>query len=318
VRRAGVIALAVAALAVLPAWGQAPPAPPADDESAVVQELEVIARPPGPAMWRVRRGDAEVAILGAVSPIPHSVVWDPSRFQRMMEGANAVLLQAPFRPNAVEMLGLLVRVQKLRTSSKLEAGLPPDLRARFVAARTAAGKDEGRYAHWKPQVAGFLVLSDVRRARNLSEAKPGSTVRRMAKTAKVPVRDVGDYKFGSIAGAFANLSPEASRECLADALSQVDAEAVHAEPAAKAWAAGDLKGVRADYTAAELDRCLLQLRNYNQVLETTTADWVKAVNAALAKPGKNVAVIDLRLLLRANGVLDRLKAEGAEISVPLE
>jgi hypothetical protein len=31
-----------------------------------------------------------------------------------------------------------------------------------------------------------------------------------------------------------------------------------------------------------------------------------------------VAIIDLRLLLRANGVLDRLKAEGAEITVPQE
>ena len=89
-------------------------------------------------------------------------------------------------------------------------------------------------------------------------------------------------------------------------------------PAAQALAAGDLKGVRKDYGAAQLERCLLQLRNYNQVLETTTVAWVKAVDAALAKPGKTAAVIDLRLLLRANGVLDRLKAQGAQISVPLE
>jgi len=36
----------------------------------------------------------------------------------------------------------------------------------------------------------------------------------------------------------------------------------------------------------------------------------------LSRPGTTVAIIDLRLLLRANGVLDRLKAQGAEISVP--
>jgi uncharacterized protein YbaP (TraB family) len=306
--------LAVAA----PAAAQAPPEGLAPgDESAVVQELEVVGRLPGPAMWRVGRDGAEIAILGAVSPIPHSLVWDQTRFQRWLDGSRAVLLQAPFRPNAIETVGLLLKAPKLRTS-RMEERLPPELKVRFVAARTAAGKNAGRYAHWKPQVAGFLVLSDVRRARNLSEAKPGSTVRRMAQAAKVPIRNVGDYRFGGIVGAFAGLSPEASQQCLSDALAQIDAEAEHAELAARAWASGDLKGVRAEYKAAAIDRCLLQLRNYNQVLETATADWAKAIETALAKPGRYVAVIDLRLLLRANGVLDRLKAAGAQVSLPTE
>ena len=306
------LAVAAPASAQAPVEGLAP-----GDESAVVQELEVVGRLPGPAMWRVGRGKAEIAILSAVTPIPHSVVWDPARFQRWLEGSNAVLLQAPFKPNAGETVGLLLKVPKLRTS-KMEERLPPDLQARFVAARTAAGKDAGRYSHWKPQVAAFILLSDARRARDLSEAKPGSTIRRMAKTAKVPVRNVGDWKFGSIAGAFANLSPDASRQCLSDMLAQIDAETAHAEPAAHAWANGDLKGVRAEYKASALDRCLLQFRNYDQTLEAMTAEWVKAIDTALAKPGRYVAVIDMRLLLRGNGVLDRLKAAGAEVSVPTE
>ena len=293
-------------------------APPVADESAVVQELEVVARPPGPAMWKVARGGAEVTILGAVSPLPHSLVWDQRRFQRALVGANAVLLQAPFRPSVLDMVGLLMKAQALRSSADLETQLPPPVLERFVAARTAAGKDARRYAKWKPAVAGFLVRSDALRAHNLSEAKPTSTVRRMAQAAKVPITNVGGFKLNDIASAFANLSDAANRACLNDALDQLGDETAHAEAAANAWAAGDLKGVRKDYGAAQLERCLLQLRNYNQVLETTTVAWVKAVDAALAKPGKSAAVIDLRLLLRANGVLDRLKAQGAQISVPLE
>lgn len=311
-----VLALAATAVRAQPAAPEPPAAIP--DESAVVQELEVVGRPPGPAMWKVSRGGSEVTILGAVTPIPHSLVWDQRRFQRALSGANSVLLQAPFRPSVLDMVGLLVRAQALRSSKNLEQQLQPPLLMRFVAARETAHKDARRYAKWKPAVAGFLLLSDVRRAANLSEAKPGSTVRRMAQADKVQITNVGGYKFGDIAGAFANLSDAANRACLEDALAQIDSELAHAEPAAKAWAAGDLRGVRNDYTAARMDRCLFQLRNYNQVLESTTAEWVKAVDAALAKPGKSAAVIDLRLLLRANGVLDRLKAQGAEISVPLE
>lgn len=313
--------LALAALMLacaLPASAQAPvEGIMPGDESAVVQELEVVGRLPGPAMWRVGRGGAEIAILGGVTPIPHSLVWDQARFQRWLEGSNAVLLYERFKPNAVETPGLLLRVAKLRTS-RMEERLPADLRARFVAARTAAGKDVGRYSHWKPQVAALLLLSDARRARNLSQAKPDSTVRRMAKAAKVPIRSVGDWRFGAIAGAFASLSPEASRQCLSDAFAQIDADDHHAEPAARAWANGDLAGVRAEYRGSVFDRCLLQLRNADQTLEGMTADWVKAIETALAKPGRYVAVIDMRLLLRGNGVLDRLKAAGAEVSVPRE
>jgi len=54
------------------------------------------------------------------------------------------------------------------------------------------------------------------------------------------------------------------------------------------------------------------------VLEHGTADFTAAIEDSLKHPGKTVAVIDLRYLLRANGVLDRLKASGATITVPKE
>src|SRR5579875_2918426 len=60
------------------------PSPPASvaprsDESAVVQELEVVGRRPGPALWRVTRGDSEVVIVGGLSPLPHSLHWNETR-----------------------------------------------------------------------------------------------------------------------------------------------------------------------------------------------------------------------------------------------
>ena len=79
---------------------------------------------------------------------------------------------------------------------------------------------------------------------------------------------------------------------------------------------GDLATVRANASADLLDRCLLQLPSLTGLLEKDTAQSVASLNRALSQTGTTVAIIDLRLLLRANGVLDRLKAQGAEISVP--
>ena len=43
---------------------------------------------------------------------------------------------------------------------------------------------------------------------------------------------------------------------------------------------------------------------------------MNAINDALSRPGKTVALIDLQYLDQRNGVLDRLKTKGAEITVP--
>src|SRR5688572_14036097 len=70
---------------------QAPLEPGADDTSAVVEALEVTARAPGPALWRAKRGESEVVILGGVTPLPHSLVWDQVRVDRALDGAQELL-----------------------------------------------------------------------------------------------------------------------------------------------------------------------------------------------------------------------------------
>jgi hypothetical protein len=42
------------------------------------------------------------------------------------------------------------------------------------------------------------------------------------------------------------------------------------------------------------------------------------MSQALKRPGVTVAVVDLGFLLPANGVLDRLKANGATVTSPVE
>jgi len=72
-------ASAALALSLLLAGQTAPPPPtldlgqaPAQDESAVVAELTVVAKPPGPAVWLVEKDGARLYILGSARPCPIS------------------------------------------------------------------------------------------------------------------------------------------------------------------------------------------------------------------------------------------------------
>ena len=51
-----------ASVTLRPATGQP------EGDSTLVEELEIVIRAPGPAMWRVTRGGSEVVILGGYSP----------------------------------------------------------------------------------------------------------------------------------------------------------------------------------------------------------------------------------------------------------
>ena len=327
--RRGTLSLAILLVVIggAPAWADPPSVAsivlrsPADaGESAVVQELEVIGRRPGPALWRVRRGTAEVTILGALTPLPHALAWDQRRLQAAMEGARLVLLPPKSRTSLVGAMqfALFSGRLKLGDGRTLEAALPPALAQRFAAARTRAGRDAKAYASWKPAAAGVMLLADTRKRLGLSDAKPGSTVQKLAAARHVPTRAVGDLRLRSLFDSLAALSPAQNLACLTAALDQADAEAAHAGALASAWSNGDLEAVRAPYAAQPVERCLAELKSFPAIMAQGTDDQVRAVQAALAGGGRTVAVIDLNFLLRPDGVLDRLRASGAEITVPPE
>jgi uncharacterized protein YbaP (TraB family) len=278
------LAFSAAAVAQSPPAAEPAPAAPTDPNAAVdlgssvVEALEVVAQPPGPALWKVSKGGSEVVVLGSVKPIAHSLVWDTGRLDRALDGAKVLLIEP-------------------------------------VGARTASHQDARRYERLKTYVAAFLLVGDYREAAGLSDAKPDSTVQKLAGAHKVKVQPVSEYRVASAVKQAGQISEAAGLACLSDGVDQVQQESDHAQAVGKAWAAGDLKAVKALYGPAPLERCLQQVPNM-AVIERGTDDNTRAILNALKTPGKSVAVVDLNFLLRPNGVLDRLKAQGATVSVP--
>ena len=319
------LAIGPAALAQAPAPVAAPEAapPPATDPNAavdlgssVVEALEVVAQPPGPALWRVTKGDSEVVVLGAVKPIAHSLVWDTSRVDRALDGAKVLLVEPRFKFGLFDLIRYKIGGSSAQAPGALaEDKLPPKLRDRFVSARIASHQDARRYERLKTYVAAFLLVGDYREAAGLSDAKPDSTVQKLAAAHGVKVLPVSEYRVASAVKQAGAITEAAGLACLNDGVDQVQTESDHAQAIGRAWAAGDLKAVKAMYGPPPLERCLQQVPNV-AVIERGTDDNTRAILNALKTPGKSVAVVDLNFLLRPNGVLDRLKAQGATISVP--
>jgi len=292
---------------------------PQDPGSAVVEELQVIARPPGPALWLVEKGEAKLYVVGSAPPLPHQLKWDSPRLNRAMGEASLVLVppEASVGPLQVTKF-FLTGGGGVRQpfGKKLEKRLPPDLLARFVSARERAQRTAVPYKDWKPAVAGFILLSDFRQAAGLSEAKPVSTIERMAKAKGVKVKAMSQYRLGPILASAGKLSDEANLACLRDALTELEYEGGRPTTIGTDWAAGDLASVRARYSTSAAQRCVMRAPGGPGLLAQQIGQSADALNEALNRPGVTIAVVDLAVLLPANGVLDRLKASGATVTSP--
>ncbi|AAK25663.1 TraB/GumN family protein [Caulobacter vibrioides] len=320
--------IASAALALsLALSGQAAPASvalgaaPGQDESAVVAELTIMAKPQGPAVWLVEKDGAKLYILGSAPPLPHQLKWQSPRLNKALDKASLVLVPPEAAVGVTQVAGFVLKLGgglRQPLGKALEDQLPPDLKARFVESRTQARKGAGEYRNWKPAVAGFLLLSDFRQAAGLSEAKPVSTIERMAKARKLKVKAVGQYRMSAVTAIAGKLSPEDQLYCLRVALDEVAYDGAHSTTIGRDWAEGDLASVRARYRASAAQRCLTHVPGGAALLEKGLVQTADAMTEALKRPGVTVAVVDLGFLLPADGVLDRLKAQGATITSPVE
>ena len=301
--------------AAQPVGGVPPPIDPG--ESAVVQELEVIGRYPGPPQWTVRRGDAEVVVLGALSPLPHTLEWNTHRFDRALDGARLVILPPNGRIGLFDGAYLLLHQGDLRLpgGQRLWDRLTPEERRRFDSLRSDAKTDAKRYEHLKPAIAGMTLEADFDKAAGLSAAKPGSTVKRMADARQLRTQVEG-LPIAALFRSVVRMDENASHACLDAFLTDAERHRAQGRAMAEAWANGDLGRLKGEYLSSAVDQCIAGAPGLQAFVEKLTRDAQAQMDAALAKGGKTVAVIDLRVLLSANGVLDRLKAEGAAIGVP--
>jgi hypothetical protein len=299
--------------AAMPAVG-----PPIADWSKI-ETVVVTAKRPGPALWHVVRGPSEVWILATVEPAPSDLKWDTSEVARLLKDSRVLLLPPRGQVGLFEgawfaLTGL--STLELPEGTTLEASLPEGMKTRFVAAREGLHQAADRYEKYLPAVAGVVLESDYWKANGLKFSAVQRTVAVLAAQVLVPARTIAVYSAMDVIHDVPKLSAAANLSCLEDALNDIDIESIHADAAAKAWAIGDLDGVREHYSETRLDSCLQQSGVYAALRNREISDVADAIGAALDKPGKSFAVLPMGIWLRKGGVLERLGAAGLTIGGP--
>ena len=316
-RSAAFLALA---LMILPARAQ-PETPKSQEEWAEIESVTVSAKP-GPAVWRLTRGASEVWILGMAGPMPRDMDWNRDYVAELLDGARTVLLPPRADFNLVDIGWFMVRhgsELSLPRGQALEDSLPTDLRARFTATRTAIGTDADDYRTDIPIRAAVRLAQDFLKAADLGYREPRWTVERLASRKRVPTAPVSRFDVMDAVRDLLKLTPDQQRTCLSQAVEDITWARAHAERAARAWAVGDLRTVKDHYSESRLFGCVIaQVERIGNIDARNIAETTRALDVALSQPGKTVALVQMGPLLRKDGVLARLKAQGVIIEAPAE
>jgi hypothetical protein len=311
------LALALLLACAAPAFAQDSVQP----EWSEIETVTVRAQP-GPALWHLTRGNAEVWVLGQVWPMPKGLTWNADVLGEVMDGAREVL--HPPRPsiNFVDVAWFLLwngGKLSLPRGQHLENQLDDDLRRRFIAAREAVKGDAEEYGTDIPIRAAVRLQQDFMKARNFEGGQPRGKIGELARRHGIERRSVTNFQTMDIVRDLLQLSPQQQRQCLSQAVDDILWANEHAEAAARAWAVGNVKAMKANYAESRLMNCAIgsvtraaqaELRNINET--------VAAIDGALKRGGKTVAIVNLGPLLRKGGVLEKLAAMGVAIDAPAE
>lgn len=289
---------------------------PADPDATLVQELVVTARLPGPAWWRVIKGDSTVYVLGAPSIAPKRQAWNTVILDRRLQGASQVIL--PFNGLRVHLAGApgaAFSYLRLKSSKPFEDSLDGAARARFVAARTKVGQSADHYKIRHPLAAGLTLINDYRDWSGLTTTDPTKLISYLARRNHVRIVQ-RSYDLGPLLGQIARTPTAAGQTCLDEAMQDVEQGPGGVMAASRAWADGDvMNALTAERT---YERCLAATPGALAFDSRVKSDMVADITAALKTPGHAIAVVQLRPLLSQGGVLDRLRAAGYVVKTPGE
>jgi TraB/PrgY/gumN family len=280
-----------------------------------VSELVVTAPNQGPTLWKLRRGDSVLWILPLMPATPKGLKWSRTRLERVITGANVVLTPPQGKLGFFDVVWVLRHLNGPRQAD-LEARMPPDLRARFVQVRTEDRHEAKRYARMRPAYAAWITLFDYYGWRRLDHFAALNAAKDLASRHGVPVRPMATYPAKDVLKSLGDLPEAEGMACVRDSLDDIDWARADADPAARAWAVGDMKTAVRYFREPHIARCLEQTASYNVLRERSIEDGLRAARAALSRPGKSVAVLPIESLVATNGVLRRLRAEGVEVTAP--
>jgi uncharacterized protein YbaP (TraB family) len=308
--------------------GAAAPAAAAADDAQPMEEVVVTGEHEGPRLWRVRKGDHTLWILGTVTPLPKKMIWQSDAVEAIVQESQEVVPAWPaFGIGANPFTALRVwmqwhSMQKIPDRMDLQQVLPPATYARFSALKARYAPRDSRIEELRPAFAAERLVDAALDASGLTfHNEVQQTVLKLARKHGIKIhqdklrvedpvdvlKDVGK----------APLSGEVA--CLEAVMGRLETDIGPMQARARAWALGDVDELRRLVHPDDRTACIAAVSTSDRVRDLIARaqdDWFLSVEDALNRNQSTLAVQSMDRLLGDKGTLAILRKEGYEVEGP--
>jgi hypothetical protein len=289
---------------------------------------------PGPGLWKVRKGERTLWILGTVSPLPRRMEWESREVEQVIAQAQEVIEPPGLRIDTdLGFFGTLALAPKAFSARKnpdgqtLQQVVPADMYARWaVLKRKYIGSDRG-VESYRPILAAMELYREAIEDVGLKQGGVvWPVVEKLAKRHDVPRTQtmvtvmIEDPKVALKEFRSTRLE---DLDCFARTLQRLESDLGAMRERANAWAVGDLESLRALPYTDQNEACIRAAAQAG-VLRKRAGDieaqveqrWLGVAEAALAKNTVTFAVLPMRELTRPDGYVAKLRGRGYEVEEP--
>jgi len=314
---AGTLALAQPAATSAPAAEEAP-----------LQEIVVEGQHEGPRMWKVRKGEHVLWVLGTISPLPKKMVWQPDAVREVLHQTQEVVPAWPtygIGANPITALRVYIewrRLQKPPDNLPLRQTLPPQLYARVEALKARYDPKDTKLEGMRPMLAARQLVTRTLDAAGLAQHNEvQETVLKLAREAGVRVHQ-DKLKIEDPVDVLKDVGKTPlDREvaCLESVVTLLETDVPAMQERARAWALGDVDTLRRMPHAADRMTCVTAVANTDRVralIQRMQDNWLLAVEDGLNRNRGTLAVQSMDRLLGEQGALAVLRARGYSVEGP--
>jgi uncharacterized protein YbaP (TraB family) len=303
---------------------------PAVTEPAL-EEILVVGEQPGPAMWRVSKGEHSLWILATLEPLPKDMVWHSKSVDERIAASQLVLSPPELSAHvgffrSMTLVPSLLHARHAPNGQTLEQSLPHDLYIRWLALRVKYGSGDDEKL--RPMLAAAdLYRHAIDQVGLTHNSHVWQRIEATARAKHVPVQPVSlEVPIDNPKQYVRDLSsiPSAGEiDCLRSTVGLVETQLPVMRTRANLWSTGDIERLSALLRPDAAETCASAVlvvpsfqEEYAKLNARLHSAWLEAAEKAIAANVSTVAVLSMAELVKPDGWLSKFRERGYEITEP--
>ena len=296
-----------------------------------LDEVTVEGRWKGPQLWRIRRGDHVLWLLGTPELLPEKMQWESSDVAGVLATAGELVMEPRFDArlgyNVVRLARLYRewrRVRVLPDGVTLADVLDHNWFARLEAQRQRLLPGDSLVVRQRPLMAMTQLFEADRAQQRLRSGRSvGATVEKLARAQRMPVTratiEIRTQDVDAVLKQLAGMPGAAEVNCLKTGIESLETDQGTSALRARAWAVGDVATLRklvVPNVRAVCTDVLSLIPSLQAALQSANQQWLDATHRVLNERPISFAVRSIEDILAPDGVLKVLRDRGDVIEGP--